>query len=193
MLGSKPLHFSIESSLPDASYNLSREINFVLDSAMPCGSSPVILCIGTDRSTGDCLGPLVGDKLTRNFLMNHVSIFGTLSNPVHAKNLEESVSRIYDEIQSPFIIAIDASLGKSENVGKINIIRGPLFPGAGVNKNLKPVGDISITGIVNISGFMEYIVLQNTRLSLVMQMAEVISLSLYMSMRKRANTLVYAY
>lgn len=193
MLGSKPLHFSIESSLPDASYNLSREINLFLDSAMPSSSSPVILCIGTDRSTGDCLGPLIGDKLTRNFLMNHVNIYGTLNNPVHAKNLEESVKRIHDEVQDPFIIAIDASLGKSENVGKINVIKGPLFPGAGVNKNLKPVGDISITGIVNISGFMEYIVLQNTRLSLVMQMADVISLSLYMSMRKKANTLVYAY
>ncbi|MGB4312546.1 MAG: DUF1256 domain-containing protein [Natronincolaceae bacterium] len=34
------------------------------------------------------------------------------------------------------------------------------------------VGDISITGIVNLSGYMEYLVLQNTRLSLVMKMAD---------------------
>jgi putative sporulation protein YyaC len=193
MLGSKPLHYSVDSSLSDASYKFSRELNSVLISNMPSDSSPVILCIGTDRSTGDCLGPLVGDKLTRNYLMNHINIFGTLNNPVHAKNLEENVNKIYRDIENPFVIAIDASLGRSENVGKINVFKGPLFPGAGVNKNLKPIGDISITGIVNISGFMEYIVLQNTRLSLVMQMAEVISLGLYMSMRKKSNTLVYAF
>jgi hypothetical protein len=30
-------------------------------------------------------------------------------------------------------------------------------------------------GIVNVGGFMEYMILQNTRLSLVMKMAEIIS------------------
>ena len=25
--------------------------------------TPIILCIGTDRATGDCLGPLVGEQL----------------------------------------------------------------------------------------------------------------------------------
>ncbi|MGB4008573.1 MAG: DUF1256 domain-containing protein, partial [Bacillota bacterium] len=32
-----------------------------------------------------------------------------------------------------------------------------------------------ITGIVNVGGFMEYLVLQNTRLSLVIRMAEAIA------------------
>ncbi|MNY42755.1 hypothetical protein D3C86_1776740 [compost metagenome] len=45
-------------------------------------------------------------------------------------------------------------------------------PGAGVNKQLPPVGDIHMTGIVNVGGFMEYFVLQNTRLSLVMQLGD---------------------
>jgi putative sporulation protein YyaC len=47
-----------------------------------------------------------------------------------------------------------------------------------VNKSLPEVGNIHITGIVNVSGFMEYFVLQNTRLSLVMNMAEIISTSI---------------
>jgi putative sporulation protein YyaC len=108
-------------------------------------------------------------------------ILGTLKEPVHAKNLNETIQQVYKEAEKPLIIAIDASLGKNENVGKINLFRGPLFPGAGVNKNLQSIGDISITGIVNISGYMEYIVLQNTRLSLVMEMADTIALSLYMA------------
>ena len=49
---------------------------------------------------------------------------------------------------------------------------GALKPGAGVNKQLPPVGEVHVTGIVNVSGFMEFFVLQNTRLNLVMKMAQ---------------------
>ena len=38
--------------------------------------SVVILCIGTDRSTGDCLGPLVGYKLSV-LRYNNVYVHGT--------------------------------------------------------------------------------------------------------------------
>ena len=41
-----------------------------------------------------------------------------------------------------------------------------------------------IIGIVNVGGFMEYLVLQNTRLSLVMRMADVISTGLIYSCRE---------
>ena len=52
---------------------------------------------------------------------------------------------------------------------------GPLRPGLGVRKKLPPVGDLYIAGVVNVGGFMEYMVLQNTRLGLVMKMAQVIA------------------
>ncbi|MDF2548626.1 MAG: spore protease YyaC [Anaerosolibacter sp.] len=136
----------------------------------------VIMCIGTDRSTGDSLGPLIGYKLQR-ILKRYQNVFvhGTLEDPVHAKNLKNSIDFVYNSYKKPFIIAIDACLGKVERVGCINMSHGPLRPGAGVNKDLPPVGDIHVTGIVNLGGFMEYIVLQNTRLSLVMKMADTIS------------------
>ena len=47
-----------------------------------------------------------------------------------------------------------------------------------MQKELPEVGDIHINGIVNVSGFMEYFVLQNTRLHLVMSMANTLSESL---------------
>ncbi|QEK13713.1 spore protease YyaC [Crassaminicella thermophila] len=136
----------------------------------------VIMCIGTDRSTGDSLGPLIGYKLEK-FLKRYKNVFvhGTLEQPVHAKNLDTCVDFISKTYHKPFVVAIDACLGKFERVGHITIGHGPLKPGAGVNKNLPPVGNIHITGIVNLGGFMEYIVLQNTRLSLVMKMADAIS------------------
>lgn len=187
MLISNPCQYSIESSKPGATYNISRELIKTLRNCALTAVSPfteiVVLCIGTDRSTGDCLGPLVGDKLSKKYMLQRVNIFGTLNDPVHAKNIELNIKNIYQRFEAPIIIAVDASLGKSENIGKINLFNGPIYPGSGVNKNIKPVGDISITGIVNISGLMEYIVLQNTRLAIVMQMADIISLALYMSLK----------
>lgn len=148
----------------------------------------VILCIGTDRSTGDSLGPLSGykmKKVLRRF--KNVHVYGTLDEPVHAKNLEENVKTIYASHKKPFIVAIDACLGKVDRVGYLTVSEGPIKPGAGVKKNLPPVGDIHITGIVNLGGFMEYIVLQNTRLSLVMNMAETISSAIYFGLWKFQN------
>ena len=136
-------------------------------------NSPILLCIGTDRSTGDCLGPLVGSKLSA-IEQDYFDVYGTLDKPVHASNLEQRLEEIRKTYENPFIIAIDACLGNQENVGYINIGNGSLQPGAGVNKNLPPVGEIHITGVVNIGGFMEYLVLQNTRLNLVMSMADLI-------------------
>lgn len=183
MLQEKKLCFSIESDKPNSAYLLSNEIINMLKDYVDI-SQLVILCIGTDRSTGDCLGPLVGDKLTKNFNLKGINIYGTLENPVHAKNLDNYIDLIYKKIFNPYILAIDASLGKVEKIGKINLYEGPIFPGAGVNKKLSPVGNLSITGIVNMSGFMEYLILQNTRLSLVMKMADVISYSLYLSIKR---------
>lgn len=146
-------------------------------------SEIVILCIGTDRSTGDALGPLVGSRLERMY-PNNCTIYGTLDSPVHAVNLQDTVDRIQTLHHQPLLIAIDACLGQFSSVGKISIANGPLKPGAGVKKTLPEVGHFHITGIVNIGGFMEYFVLQNTRLNLVMKMAEVIATSLSLSIEK---------
>ncbi|MFZ5590712.1 MAG: spore protease YyaC [Bacillota bacterium] len=137
-------------------------------------SQVVILCIGTDRSTGDALGPLVGDRLAGQAPAG-VAVYGTLENPVHATNLAQVLEEVRQTYHRPLVIAVDACLGRLENVGCVSIGDGPLNPGAGVNKNLPPVGDLHITGIVNIGGFMEYVVLQNTRLHVVVRMAGLIA------------------
>lgn len=148
----------------------------------------ILLCIGTDRSTGDSLGPLTGYKMKNTLRrFNNVHVYGTLDKPIHAKNLKETIEIINKIHDKPFIVAIDACLGKVDRVGYITVSHGPLKPGAGVNKELPPVGDIHITGIVNLGGFMEYIVLQNTRLNLVMNMAETISQSIYFALWKFQN------
>jgi putative sporulation protein YyaC len=134
----------------------------------------VIVCIGTDRSTGDSLGPLVGTKLKQKSVLPYY-VYGTLEQPIHAVNLEESYKKIKEKHPTAIIIAIDACLGRFKSVGYITIGKGAIKPGAGVHKTLPSVGDYYINGIVNISGMMEYFVLQNTRLHLVMSMADVIT------------------
>jgi len=159
----------------DAIYGLTEKI---IDLLPKSNIKPiVVLCIGTDRSTGDSLGPLVGSKLIGEKIQNF-HVYGTLKDPVHAVNLEEKIGEINQAHHQPFVIAVDACLGRLKNVGSVQIGSGPVKPGAGVNKVLPEVGDIHITGIVNVGGFMEFFVLQNTRLHLVMNMADVIAESL---------------
>lgn len=140
----------------------------------------VLICIGSDRSTGDSLGPIVGEKL--KFLRrSNFSLFGTLEDPVHAKNLCETLSIIKKKYKNPYIIAVDASLGSIDDVGNIIIKNTPLMPGSALEKKLPPVGDLSIKGIVNVSGSLDFMVLQNTRLYTVMMLAEIISSGIYHS------------
>ena len=115
--------------------------------AEECRDGVVFLCIGTDRSTGDSLGPLIGYKLKEQKI-RRVEIVGTLERPVHAMNLEQSVAMIERCYPNHVIVAVDASVGSAEHVGCVTLGRGALRPGLGVCKDLQEVGDIFITGIV---------------------------------------------
>ncbi len=132
----------------------------------------VILCIGTDRATGDCLGPLIGNNLRR---VDNINVYGTLAHPIHALNLSSTLEDIRLTYENPFIIAIDASLGITKHIGFITLSTSPIEPGKGVEKKLPAIGNLSITGIVNISGFPGSILLQSTRLHTVMQLSKCIS------------------
>lgn len=146
----------------------------------------VAMCIGTDRSTGDSLGPLVGDMLLK-WKMNGIHVYGTLENPVHARNLEETLLKALALHPQAFLVAIDASLGAIDHVGCISVGDGPIKPGAGLKKELPAVGDMHITGVVNTGGFMDFLVLQSTRLSVVMKMADIIARGLHMAFNEYSS------
>jgi putative sporulation protein YyaC len=175
--------FLIDSTLSDSQFRLRDYLSEKIQVIAKEDRIIILLCIGTDRSTGDSLGPLVGDKL-KFLVRDKVVLYGNLENPVHAKNLCSVLEEIKTLYNNPFIIAIDACLGTLTNVGKVIIEDKPLSPGAAMNKDLPKVGDLSITGIVNISGALEFMVLQNTRLYTVMLLADVISKGIYHSIIK---------
>ena len=163
---------------PNLSFWLAKEIAGSLGDPLAARCQPLtVVCIGTDRSTGDALGPLVGTRLAElRSVRDRVRIVGTLDEPVHAGNLRSSVEALgLTRPGAGHVLAIDACLGRVGSIGYITVGEGPLKPGAGVNKELPPIGDAYITGVVNVGGFMEYLVLQNTRLSLVIRMAEAIA------------------
>lgn len=158
----------------------------ILDLLPPFSTRPIVfVCIGTDRSTGDSLGPLIGTLLEEKDIAPF-QVYGTLDDPIHAVNMEAKLTEIKQKHFNPYIIGIDACLGRLKSVGSIQVGSGPVKPGAGVNKELPEVGDMHITGIVNVSGFMEFFVLQNTRLNLVLKMAKTIANGIYKSSQQRS-------
>lgn len=162
-----------DSNSFDGFTKLSKELLKIFSDKALKNRTKIILCIGSDRSTGDCLGPLVGYKLSQN-IYDNVVIIGTLKEPVHAINLVETLEHIQETYDNPYIIAIDASLGRKDHVGFITLGSGPLYPGLGVNKNLPGVGDMHLTGIVNIPGSAGNVILQTTRMSIIMTIADMI-------------------
>lgn len=166
--------FFVDSLAPNSYLEVKNYLYDNLKDIILENRTIIFLCIGTDRCTGDSLGPLVGYHLKPCIPKGDFYIYGTLENPVHSKNLETVIDKIYSNFKNPYIVAIDAALGSIKNIGKVLIAKKPLQPGLALNKNLPSVGDVSITGIVNIGGNFEFLVLQNTRLYVVMNLVETI-------------------
>lgn len=106
----------------------------------------VIVCIGSDKLIFDSLGPFIGTNLSKNNL-NNIYIYGTLNNPINALNIERQVLKIKRKHPNSIILAIDACLGKTKDIGKIKIAKEPIHPGRGLKIYLPPVGDYSIKAI----------------------------------------------
>ncbi|GAB6927217.1 hypothetical protein JCM10914A_12000 [Paenibacillus sp. JCM 10914] len=129
----------------------------------------VFVCIGTDRSTGDALGPLTGSKLLE-YGFPHV--IGSLPEPCDAFNFESRLSGISEQ---QTLIAIDACLGQPSSVGYYFTSEGPLTPAQSVGGKLPPIGDYSVAAVVNTMGPKAYWTLQVTSLHQVMRMADQIA------------------
>ena len=165
----------------DFSFNLynamaSGGVCLSLQKILPPESAvPVILCIGSDLAVGDSLGPITGTLVRKKISGFEAYVYGTLSNPVTAKEvkyLNDFLSKTHPKSK---IIAIDAAVGEDGDVGIIKITDGSLRPGSGANKRLGKVGDVSVLGIVAKKSAFSYSLLNLTRLNMVYAMSEIIS------------------
>lgn len=153
-----------------SSYDLALEIKNYIN------ENTIIVCIGTDKCIGDCLGPLVGSILKDNFFP--LPVYGTLSSPIHALNIDDSLNEIYIKHPNSSILGIDACLGNEADIGQIRIRDYAIHPGKGVGKELPEVGIASIIGIVDSSDNSEFFFSRSIRLSFIMDMAKIISRAL---------------
>lgn len=166
--------YYINSKDRDASLQISCHFSRLLSDCCHSRLTPVFVCIGSDRVTGDSLGPIIGSEL-KKALKKDIPVYGTLETPIHALNLNDALAAIKEQHPDHTLIAVDASLGTREHQGYITIGKGSIRPGAGVDKTLESVGDIFITGIIGVSSRLSHLTLQTTRLSSVMAVAEEIS------------------
>ena len=137
--------------------------------------TPVVVCVGSDLAIGDSLGPITGSMLKYKTQGLNVFLYGTLSSPVTAKEIKHLRAFLKETHRNSPIIAVDAAVGEKGDIGLIRLSDSPLLPGAGANKKLGAVGDISIMGIVAEKSMMNYGLLNTTRLNLVYSMSEIIS------------------
>lgn len=152
-----------------------QKIGQFLFNWLPKNNTEIIfICVGSDRSTGDALGPITGSILSKR-KRSKFKVFGTLESPIHALNLTKELAKIKKKHPESFIIGVDACLGKVKSIGNINAAVGPLKPGLAMKKQLPEVGQFHLTGIVNSSSSIDFLTIQNTRLQIVIKQAEIIS------------------
>lgn len=101
----------------------------------------LIVNIGTDSLLYDSIGPLVGTMLKKQGDLVY-KIIGTLEEPIDLANLEEKIEFINEIYPQNFIIGIDAAI--SSYSGYISFCNGPLYPGSGLGRKTKSIGDVSI-------------------------------------------------
>lgn len=141
----------------------------------PVEKSPIVVCVGSDLAIGDSLGPIVGSMLKFKTQGLGIFLYGTLSSPITAKEIKYVRTFLKETHRGAPVIAIDAAVGEAGDIGLIKINDTPLLPGAGANKQLGAIGDITIMGIVAEKSIANYGLLNTTRLNLVYRMAEIIS------------------
>ncbi|HEY8444686.1 MAG TPA: spore protease YyaC [Bacilli bacterium] len=135
----------------------------------------LFFCIGTDRSTGDSLGPFIGTFLKG---LGYINVMGTIDEPIHAMNLDEYISKVPKE---KIVIAIDAAMGEYKNIGNIYLKSGSLFPGSALKKDLTPIGDFNISVVLcedQRFPFLNFKTVSNVRLKNVIKLAKTITESI---------------
>lgn len=143
--------------------------------APPAKVPPVVLCVGSDLSVGDSLGPVTGTKLKEKLAGLNCFVYGTLAKPITAHEVKYMNGFIKDTHPGSLVVAVDAAVGLAGDIGLIKIARRGLKPGSGANKKLSKVGDVSVMGIVAEKSVFNYSLFSATRLNIIYKMAEIIS------------------
>ncbi|MBQ5927243.1 MAG: spore protease YyaC [Clostridia bacterium] len=143
--------------------------------------------IKADKSTLSPAPPVVGSMLQHTTQGLGPFVYGTLKNPVTAKEIRYLRSFLKATYKNRAVIAVDAAVGNEGDIGLVKVSDTPLMPGAGANKKLGAIGQLSIMGVVAEKSLGNYGLFNTTRLNLVYTMAEIISDALSSLLWEKTN------
>ena len=110
----------------------------------------VVICIGSDRVAGDMLGPMVGSALREEYRLP-CPVYGWIGESVNGLNLEEYLAMVSARHPQSVVIAVDAALGKTEDVGKVRFKKGGIKSGGALERKGEKIGDLGVIGAVAVS------------------------------------------
>ena len=111
------------------------------------GRETVVVCIGSDKVAGDMLGPLVGTSLREEYRLS-CPVYGCVGESVNGVNLEEYLAMIRVRHAGSRVIAVDAALGKKEDIGNVRLKKGGIKAGGALAREGEKVGDLGVIGVV---------------------------------------------
>lgn len=114
-------------------------------------NKPVIFfCVGTDKWTVDCFGPITGTILKKKYKLNNM-IFGDLDKCINKDNYLTYYNLIRDKFPNHTIVIIDTALCDYQNIGIVRFGKGGIKVGSALNKDCrKSIGDYYITSNIDI-------------------------------------------
>lgn len=138
---------------------------------------PVVICIGSDKITGDRLGPLVGDFLTEIYNVD-AFVYGKSGKNVNGINFAHYQSHIASCHSDSIIVAVDSCLGQRPDVGTIKLTNKGVRAGGALGRQNERIGDLGILGIVGEYGKDNFNILKNIDKTFVQDLAFTIAAKL---------------
>lgn len=109
-----------------------------------------MVCIGTDKISGDSLGPIVGSLLRERYALP-CPVYGVEGRTVNGLNLPDYQRLLACRHPDSAIIAVDAAVGEPHEVGTYKVRQGGVKAGGALGRD-DPIGDIGILGVVGLKG-----------------------------------------
>lgn len=111
-------------------------------------SHVILLCIGTNKLIGDCIGPMVGQMLKQETRKKDIIIYGNMMETVNFKNAKQTIEYILKKYERPFLITVDSALGTEETIKQIIVSKGIIKIGKSLGRSICYYSHINIKGIV---------------------------------------------
>ncbi len=160
--------------------NISDKIINLIDKKHISKPKLTFLCIGTDRVIGDSLGPIVGsniEKFISDNKINNIKVIGSLESNLNNTNIEE-----YTNNSKDITIVIDSAISNTYDIGQIIVDENNIKVRDALNDGKSISSNINIKCIVGKNFENEdvnFLMLQNVKLGIVLDLAQKVTTSIY--------------